>query len=125
MNRGMGWGSYRWGPPGNVGAGATAHARWMRGRRLRALGGAAGARSPAGRPKAGKGEGCRVGLRGGNAGPREGGGQAACQATARRRKRGKEGFGVSSYFPLLIYFLICALALVLHRNACFTNSLNK
>jgi hypothetical protein len=29
------------------------------------------------------------------------------------------------FLPFLIYFLICVLALVLHRNAYFTNSLNK
>jgi hypothetical protein len=60
---------------------------------------------------------------GGDAIPRErerGKGQAARQAGP--RGGGKKGNWV---FLFNLFFLICVLALVLHRNACFTNSLNK
>jgi hypothetical protein len=115
MNRGMGWGAYRWGPPGDGGAGATAHARtarWTRGRRLRARG--AWATLPR-----------RAGPRGGNAGPREGegrpraghapgwaAGERRAKQAARRRKRGKDGFGFFFLFSLFNLF----------SNLCFSSS---
>jgi hypothetical protein len=90
INRGsFGVGAYRWGPPGDDGAGATAHARTvrrMRGWRLRGAGAVGPRRAGlcASQPAQGGGRGRRVGPRG-NAGPREGGGQAVRHAGPRGR----------------------------------------
>jgi hypothetical protein len=77
--------------------------------------------------RAGRGEGMPAQERGeGRPRARLGRGGGARQAGRQKEKRGKgRVWFFSSYFPFLIYFLICVLALVLHRNACFTNSLNK
>jgi hypothetical protein len=108
MNRGMGWGSYRWGPPGNVGAGATAHARWMRGRRLRALGGCGWA-ALASRPAQG-GKGGRVPswAAGRECRPKRGGRAGRVPGDRQKEKKGKgRVWGFFLFSPFNLFSNLC------------------
>jgi hypothetical protein len=114
-------------PPGGGGWATTQRAR-ARGERASGCGAQGGGwaaaasswgRTLAGRPKVKK-RGAELGRGGGGTPAQERGGRAGrAPGWAEGGKKGKW------VFLFNLFFLICGLALVLHRNACFTNSLSK